>query len=64
LDLVKFTKEHLGKGEPDMQHSMELEADEHITFMQVHYVSKGISYMMFRTNLKQIMRVEDEEAGE
>lgn len=41
---------------------MELDDDEHINFFQISYSSSGIHYMMIRTNMNQIMRVEDEEA--
>ena len=59
-----FVLFHFGKAEPDLQHAIEMEEDEHITFLQTVYVDKGICHMLIRTNLKQVMKVEDEEVPE
>lgn len=64
MDMLKIAKEHFAKAEPDLQFSIEMEEDEHIVFLQVTHIRKGVCNMLVRTSLKQIMKVEDDEVAE
>ena len=52
LDSVKFTKEHNAKNEPDMQHTMELDPDEHINFLQISFTNEGIHFLSLQQQKK------------
>ena len=64
LDGIILTKIHRGSRKPKTSYELEIQKDEHIEFMQIHYDDDGVREILLKTNLGHMLVMDENHGNE
>ena len=62
MDGIVITKLHKGNRKPKTGYELELQSDEHIEFMQIHYDEEGVHEILVKSNLGHMLVMDESHA--